>query len=115
MAKTNLASMSVESLLKLRDDIGAVLSQKADELKQQLSKLGGADSTARRGRTASKKGAGVPKYRSPEGETWVGRGARPRWLSSALKEGKTLEDFLIQPSGARRAGAGRKAGRRKAR
>jgi len=114
MAKTNLASMSVESLLKLRDDIGAVLSRKADELKQQLSQLSvGGEGAARRGRKPSMKGAGVPKYRSPEGETWVGRGARPRWLSSALKEGKTLDDFLIQPTGARKAG--RKPGRRKAR
>jgi hypothetical protein len=29
MARTNLASMSVDALLKLRDDIGKVLSRKA--------------------------------------------------------------------------------------
>jgi hypothetical protein len=32
--------MSVEALLKLRDDVGKVLSQKAGQLEQQLSKLG---------------------------------------------------------------------------
>jgi hypothetical protein len=29
-----------------------------------------------------------PKYRSPSGETWAGRGARPRWLVAAIKGGK---------------------------
>jgi hypothetical protein len=33
MAKTDLASMSVGALLKLREEIGNVLSRKADQLK----------------------------------------------------------------------------------
>jgi DNA-binding protein H-NS len=37
-----------------------------------------------------------PKYRSPSGETWAGRGARPKWLVAALKKGKKMESFLIQ-------------------
>ena len=42
MARTpSLSSMSVEALLKLRDDVGKVLSQKAVQLEVQLSKLGG--------------------------------------------------------------------------
>jgi len=36
-----------------------------------------------------------PKYRGTDGETWAGRGATPRWLKAALKEGKKIEDFLI--------------------
>jgi DNA-binding protein H-NS len=39
-----------------------------------------------------------PKYRGPSGETWAGRGARPRWLVAAIKEGKKLEIFLIDKS-----------------
>jgi DNA-binding protein H-NS len=39
-----------------------------------------------------------PKYRSPSGETWAGRGARPRWMVEALKRGKKAEDFLIDKS-----------------
>jgi DNA-binding protein H-NS len=37
-----------------------------------------------------------PKYRSPEGDTWAGRGVLPRWLKAAIKEGGKLEDFLIE-------------------
>jgi DNA-binding protein H-NS len=39
-----------------------------------------------------------PKYRSPSGETWAGRGARPHWLVAAIKGGKKLDDFLIDKS-----------------
>lgn len=36
------------------------------------------------------------KYRNREtGETWTGRGLKPRWLASALSQGKTLEDFAV--------------------
>ena len=39
----------------------------------------------------------APKYRDPAtGETWAGRGARPRWLVARLKAGKRLQDFLIE-------------------
>lgn len=42
----------------------------------------------------------APKYRSPDGRTWAGRGRRPNWLSRALEEGRALEEFLI-PGGGR--------------
>ncbi|ANN77295.1 H-NS family nucleoid-associated regulatory protein [Bordetella flabilis] len=39
----------------------------------------------------------APKYRHPEtGETWSGRGKRPRWLTAAEAAGATLDSFLIQ-------------------
>ena len=37
---SKLASMSVEALLQLRDDIGSVLSRKASQLQTQLAALG---------------------------------------------------------------------------
>ncbi|RJL16420.1 H-NS family nucleoid-associated regulatory protein [Paracoccus siganidrum] len=38
-----------------------------------------------------------PKYRHPENPdlTWSGRGRQPRWISEALKAGKSLDDFAI--------------------
>lgn len=39
----------------------------------------------------------APKYRNPSsGETWTGRGLKPKWLIAALQTGKTVQDFLIQ-------------------
>ena len=40
MARTNLASMSIDALLKLRRDIEKTLTRKAAQLKAQLSRLG---------------------------------------------------------------------------
>jgi DNA-binding protein H-NS len=101
MAKQNLAAMTIDALLKLRNDIGAVLSKKADELKSQLSALG-EDAVeigrmARRGRKKAKTAKVAPKYRDAKtGLTWAGRGAQPVWLREAVKEGKKPEDFLIE-------------------
>src|SRR6478752_1076855 len=96
MPKTNLGSMSVEQLLQLRDDVGKELNRKSTELRSQLARLGG-DIAAGRGRGGSLKGKKVPpKYRDTSGNTWAGRGAKPRWLVAAIKEGKKLEDFAIE-------------------
>ena len=38
----------------------------------------------------------APKYRNPAtGETWSGRGNKPRWLQAAIDEGADAETFLI--------------------
>ena len=96
MAKTNLRSMSVEQLLQLRDDVGKELNRKTVVLRSQLARLGG-EIASRRGRGGSLRGKKVPpKYRDRAGNTWAGRGAKPRWLVAAIKEGKKLEDFAIE-------------------
>jgi DNA-binding protein H-NS len=95
MPKPNLSSMSVDALLKLREDINKILDHKVHELRSQLSMLGGA--SVGRQQARSLKGRKVPpKYRSPSGDTWAGRGAKPRWLVAAIKRGKKVEDFLIK-------------------
>jgi DNA-binding protein H-NS len=36
------------------------------------------------------------KYRDPaSGNTWTGRGLKPRWLVAAIESGKALGDFVI--------------------
>jgi DNA-binding protein H-NS len=114
MARTNLGSLSVEALLKLRDDIGKVLSQRAVQLEEQLSKLGGEVGGGRRGRGSAMKGKKVPiKYRDKEGNTWAGRGAQPVWLREKLKAGAKLEDFAVQKTAASRKASPRKAKKRR--
>ena len=96
MAKTNLGSMSVEQLLQLRENVGKELNRKSTELRSQLARLGG-EIASGRGRGGSLRGKKVPpKYRDKAGNTWAGRGVRPRWLVAAIKEGKKLEDFAIE-------------------
>ena len=93
---SNLSSMSVDQLLKLRTDIEQVLTRRAAQLRNELSKLsqssGGSSGSPLRGRKAA------IKYRDRAGNTWAGRGARPRWLVAAIKGGKKLDDFVIDKS-----------------
>jgi DNA-binding protein H-NS len=92
--------MSVDQLLKLRTDIEQVLTRRAAQLRNELSKLsqssGSSGGSPLRGRKAP------IKYRDRAGNTWAGRGARPRWLVAALKGGKKLDDFLIDKGRKRR-------------
>jgi DNA-binding protein H-NS len=95
---TALKSMSIEKLMKLKDDVEATLSQKVSEerraLEHELSKLGGY--TGGKKARGGIRGKVAPKYQHPEtGETWSGRGLKPRWLTAAMKSGKSLEAFAI--------------------
>jgi DNA-binding protein H-NS len=107
---SKLTSMSVEALLQLRDDIGAVLTRKAGQLQTQLAALGNggwvssAKNAVGRPRGSKMKGRKVPpKYRNPKdrSETWAGRGAMPRWMAAEIKKGKKREDFAIDKTAAR--------------
>jgi DNA-binding protein H-NS len=94
-AQLNLQSMNVDALLKLRADIATLLSYKKQELEIQLQRLG-LDGHARHSPRPSLKGLKVaPKYRGPNGETWAGRGATPKWLAALKKGGHKPEEFLI--------------------
>src|SRR6516164_1449049 len=94
MPMPNLSSMSVDALLKLRDDIGEVLTRRAAQLRDELSKLGGTD------QRSGLKGRKVPiKYRDRTGNTWAGRGAQPVWLREKLKAGAKLQDFAVHKTG----------------
>ena len=97
MPKTKLGSMSVEQLLQLRDDVGRELNRKTVVLRSQLARLGGEIAPGRgRGGSALRGKKVPPKYRDKSGNTWAGRGAKPRWLVAAIKDGKKLEDFAVE-------------------
>jgi len=105
MANANVASMSVDALLELREDIEKVLTRKVRDLKDQLARVG--HEVGPRTHVSSLKGRRVAvKYRDKSGNTWAGRGAQPVWLRERLKDGAKLEDFAVHKN------AGRKAHRR---
>ena len=99
MPNVNLSRMTVEALMDLRKRVDETLNERRAELQMQLERMalvGGARVV--RGRGSPLRGKKVPpKYRSPSGETWAGRGAKPRWLVAAKK----LDDFLIDKSARR--------------
>jgi DNA-binding protein H-NS len=114
-SSANLKAMSFDKLSKLREQVDAILNAKvAEERRAVQSRLNELDRLApnrARAKGHGPRGAVAPKYRNPENaaETWAGRGLKPRWLAAALKSGKKLEHFRIQPSE-----KSARAGRRKA-
>ena len=47
-------------------------------------------------RVSSTKKPVAPKYRHPvSGQTWSGRGLKPKWLSREIADGRNPEDFKI--------------------
>jgi DNA-binding protein H-NS len=98
----NLNGLTVEALMKLRDQVDKRLLEHRAELQKQLAAL---TPKGKSRISSSLKGKKVPpKYRSRSGETWAGRGAKPRWLVAAIKGGKKLDDYLIDKGrGSRRS------------
>ena len=91
----DLKKISLVDALKLR----LALDQRLHEMRTELDEYWGKifhKGAAGGARGSSLKGVKVPpKYRSADGETWAGRGAKPKWLTAAIKKGKKLESFRI--------------------
>ena len=102
MAK--LASMSVDALLNMRDEIGEILSRRTDDLKRQLSALTGMGKarqvrrkTGKRKTLKGRKVAAQFRSKKDPKQTWSGRGATPRWMKAEMKGTKlTKENFRIK-------------------
>jgi DNA-binding protein H-NS len=112
--KQSLTGLDFDSLMDLRNQVDEALTGYRSTLERQLEALGSSVASlggkvARGGRSAMKGRKVAPKYRGPEGEKWAGRGATPRWLKAAIKEGKKLEDFAIEKT----VGKAKKARRKK--
>jgi DNA-binding protein H-NS len=101
---SGLASMTLDALMVLRDNVDRVISTRAEAerttIERQLARLSGfVGGSAPRRKKSSLKGRKVaPKYRNPANpsETWAGRGVRPRWLQAQLKKGRKIEAFAIE-------------------
>ena len=110
MPKINVPGMNVEALIDLQKRVDALLRKHRAEIEKDLERVDRAIDVvegariARRGGSVLKGKKVPPKYRSRSGETWAGRGARPRWLVAAIKDGKKIDDFLIDKSAQKRRG-----------
>jgi DNA-binding protein H-NS len=95
----HLATMSVDELWSLHEEIRGILSAKLDskkrELERHLVRLSGGIKNEPKARRPYPKVQ--PKYRNPERpfETWSGRGKQPRWVASQLGAGKKVDELLI--------------------
>jgi DNA-binding protein H-NS len=110
--KFNIDAMSVDEMWQLHEEISRILSVRLTSEKRELEKR---LARLRREKELPEAEAGgilvnniavrerrkyprvFPKYRNPNepSETWSGRGKQPRWLMAALKDGHTIDEFVI--------------------
>jgi DNA-binding protein H-NS len=95
MPKPSLSGMNVQALVSLRDQVEKQLLERRAEIEKELAAFDG-QPKGNSGKSSLKGKKVPPKYRSPSGDTWAGRGARPRWMVEALKKGKKMDSFLIK-------------------
>lgn len=117
MDKLEFDSIGLDELWSLHEQITKVLSTRIlaqkQELEQRLLQLNSGTiggemidlkpSRANGSQQRRKYPRVLPKFQNPSepGETWSGRGKRPRWLVAALKAGSKIEDFEISDKMAR--------------
>ena len=96
--------MTIDRLTGLRHRVEAALHSKVIDqrraIESELAKLNrfqGGKGLRKIGSGFGPRGPVAVKYRNPENpaETWAGRGLRPKWLTAAVKGGKSVDDFLI--------------------
>jgi DNA-binding protein H-NS len=85
-----IAELQRQAAEARKSEIASVVADiraKMQEYGISVSDLGG---SRMRGRMVE------PKYRdAATGQTWTGRGKRPRWLAEAVSQGRSVESFLI--------------------
>ncbi len=102
----NIDSLSLKELKDLQSQVAKAIATYEDRKRKEalaaleesarqhgfsLSELMSVAATSRTRKPAQ------AKYGNPENpsETWTGRGRKPRWVESALKSGKSIDDLLI--------------------
>jgi DNA-binding protein H-NS len=99
ITKANFASMSVDELWKIREEISKLLEAKMLAEKEMLERR----LVSLRHPSAGRLKARRPyppvlrKFANPDepSQVWAGRGQQPRWVTEKLASGLALEDLSI--------------------
>ena len=110
----SLASMSLEALVKLRDDVTEILGQRAIAIQEQLSRLAAHASHGKRG-LILKRGKPAPKNSGEKSRLRSRRGNRERPIATVLsRSGKSAKKATNRPATSGKAKLKRSAKRAKA-
>ena len=92
-----LAARIAEKQLEAKREVIADVKQLMGELGVTLADLGGVSTVKNQAKAG--RAAVAAKYRNmATGETWSGRGMRPRWMKAATDAGMDVESFRIKPA-----------------
>ena len=103
MATYRELKAQAESLLQEAEDLRKEeISTAIEEIRIKMAEYDigiddlrtGPSRAATKGRSTSGKKAPI-KFRDSKGNTWSGRGLKPKWLQAALATGKKVEDFAV--------------------
>ena len=96
---TDFHDLEYEELKQMHRDIGQLLHDKKEEalekIRGTMENLGFTIADLAVKKTNGKKEPAQVKYKNEEtGETWSGRGQRPKWIQDMIAEGRQLSEFL---------------------
>jgi len=91
-----LTSLSVDKLLGLQTQIQSELKARQSKLEKELATLGRSNGRSKRNGSHLKGVKIKPKYKGPKGETWAGRGQKPKWLVALVKAGRKMESYRVK-------------------
>ena len=105
-----IADWEYPELLRLRELVNEAYTRKAEaaretviaETQWKFEQLGLSFDdvvTMQKKRKRAARTPAVPKYRSPVGREWSGRGPTPKWIRELEEAGGNREDFLINEEG----------------
>jgi DNA-binding protein H-NS len=104
MTDIDLNALSSEELKQLQRDVTkAIDSYERRRLKEAKAKVEAAANELGFsladliGEKGGRKTISAPKYQHPDNPevTWTGRGRQPNWIKGAIKDGRSLDEFLI--------------------
>jgi DNA-binding protein H-NS len=100
-------TLTLTELLRARDEINDNYTRKIEaektatisEMETRFQELGISleDVIAKRNQKRPPKQPSPPKYISPDGKTWSGRGIPPKWIQEIEKNGLSREEYRIVP------------------
>ncbi len=102
MAKAQAELARREEAKRVRSANESSAKAIVDKAEQDLKAIGYSLSDFVGGAGASRKSSGprkggtvAPKYKSANGDTWTGRGRKPKWVEAHLASGGTLAQITI--------------------
>ena len=98
MAKVDISGLSLDELTTLIDEATKLRAGKVDAKRRELqSQLAALDALGTEAKPATTRSPAKPLYRGPDGETFSGRGAIPRWAKAlGVIDRKGLEKYRIK-------------------
>ena len=84
-AQSEARKLALDEIRSLMSMHGLIVSDLATAGKVRASTLG---------EVVARKPVAI-KYKDSNGNSWTGRGLKPKWLTAALGTGKSIEDFKV--------------------